>query len=82
MVKSLLVATLFAGGIAVSAGVAQAHPGDEGEAPGTSADMARMHELMEQGNPGMAQMHELMQEGNPGMTQMCERMHESAPDHA
>ncbi|MDT0276086.1 hypothetical protein [Blastococcus goldschmidtiae] len=79
MVKSLLVAALFAGGVAVPAGVAQAHTGDEG---GTPAGIGSMHELMEQGNPGMAQMHELMQEGNPGMTEMCERMHQSAPDHA
>jgi hypothetical protein len=76
MVRSLVVAVLVAGGVAVPAGVAQAHPGSGGgqEAPG----MTQMHELMEQGNPGMARMHELMQAGNPGMAQMCGQMHAGA----
>ena len=82
MAKSLLVAALFAGGIAVPAGVAQAHSGDAGGTPVAPPGMGQMHELMEQGNPGMARMHELMEQGNPGMTEMCERMRESAPDHA
>lgn len=79
--RSLVVAVLVAGGVAVPAGVAQAHPGSGGgqrDAPG----MAQMHELMEQGNPGMARMHELMQADNPGMVQMCERMHAGASDQA
>jgi hypothetical protein len=75
MVKCLL----FAGGIAIPAGVAEAQPGDEGRTPGTPAGMAQMHEPLEQGNPGMVQMYRLMPEGNPDMSQMCERMHESPP---
>jgi hypothetical protein len=83
MVRSLLVAALVTAGVAVSAGAAQAHPGGgEGGQPDAPAGMARMHELMEQGNPGMTRMHELMQDGNPGMTQMCELMHQGAPNHA
>ncbi len=80
MVRSLLVAALVAGGVTVPAGAAQAHAGggDSGS-PDAPAGMARMHELMEQGNPGMTRMHELMQEGNPGMTQMCELMHQRPP---
>ncbi|PLS75679.1 MAG: hypothetical protein CYG61_06045 [Actinobacteria bacterium] len=39
-----------------------------------SRGMARMHELMTEGNPGMARMHELMTEGNPGMARMHEQM--------
>ncbi|WP_164700803.1 hypothetical protein [Modestobacter sp. KNN46-3] len=76
MVRSLVVAVLVAGGVAVPAGVAQAHPGSGGQSQGPG--MAQMHELMEQGNPGMARMHELMQAENPGMAQMCERMHADA----
>ncbi|MCZ2818005.1 hypothetical protein [Modestobacter sp. VKM Ac-2984] len=82
MGKSLLVAALFTGVIAVPVGVAQAHSDDEGRTPGAPAGMAQMHELMEQGNPGMARMHELMEEGDPAMTRMCEQMHESTADHA
>jgi hypothetical protein len=80
-VRSLVVAVLVAGGVAVPAGAAQAHPGSDGgqsDAPG----MAQMHDLMEQGNPGMARMHELMQAGNPGMAQMCEQMHGGAAGHS
>lgn len=36
--------------------------------------MARMHELMVNGNPGMQRMHELSLEGNPGMQRMHELM--------
>lgn len=83
MVRSPLVAALVAGGVAVPARAAQAHPGGgDGGPPDAPAGMAQMHELMEQRNLGMTQMHELMQEGNPGMTQMCELMHQGAPDHA
>ncbi len=81
MVRSLVVAVLVAGGVAVPAGVAQGHPksgGGQPDAPG----MAQMHELMAQGNPGMARMHELMQAGNPGMAQMCEQMHAGASDQS
>jgi hypothetical protein len=67
MVRSLLVATLVAGGVAVPVGAAQAHPvGGEGGPSDAPAGMSQMHELMQQGNPGMAQMCELMHEGTPG----------------
>jgi hypothetical protein len=81
MVRSLVVAVLVAGGVAFPAGVSQAHPGSgvgQPDPPG----MARMHELMEQGNPGRARMHELMQARNPGRAQMCEQMHAGASDQS
>jgi hypothetical protein len=67
MVRSLLVAALVTGGVAVPAGAAQAQPGggDAGP-PDAPAEMAQMHERMEQGNPGMVQMCELMHQGTPG----------------
>jgi hypothetical protein len=43
--------------------------------------MARMHELMREGNPGMTRMHERMREGNPGMAQMHERMMAGPSNH-
>ena len=83
MVKSLLVAALVAGGVAVPVGAAQAHPGgDEGGPPASPTGMAQMHERMKQGNPGMARMHELMEADNPGMAQMCERIRQGAPERA
>ena len=66
MVRSLLVAALVAGGVAVPIGVAHAQPGGGGEGSDAPAGMVRMHELMQQGNPGMAQMCERMHEGTPG----------------
>lgn len=67
MVRSLLVAALVAGGVAVPVGAAQAHPGgSDGGPPDSPAGMAKMHELMEQGNPGMTQMCELMHQGARG----------------
>ena len=42
------------------------------QGPADNRGMARMHELMREGNPGMARMHELMREGNPGMARMHE----------
>lgn len=66
MVKSLLVAAVIAGAVAVPIRVAQAQPGGGGEGPDAPAGMVRMHELMQQGNPGMAQMCELMHEGTAG----------------
>lgn len=44
--------------------------------------MARMHELMTQGNPGMARMHELMAQGTPGMERMHELMMRGTPPSA
>lgn len=41
--------------------------------PGAGRGMARMHELMESGNPGMAQMHERMM-ANPGGRRGHEQM--------
>jgi hypothetical protein len=81
VVRSLVLAVLVAGGVAVPAGVAQAHPGGGGGQP-DAPGMPQMHELMEQGNPGMARMHELMQAGNPGMAQVCEQMHAGASDQS
>ena len=68
--RTLLVGTGVIG--ATAAIVTPAVAGNPDPTPPTPPGMARMHELMTQGNPGMARMDELMQAGNPGM----ERMHE------
>ncbi len=81
MMRSLAVAVLVAGGVAVPAGVAQAHPGG-GDGQPDAPRIGQMHQLMEQGNPGMARMHELMEQGNRGMVQMCEQMHAGDSDNA
>ena len=66
MVKSLFVAALVAGGVAVPVGTAQAHPGGgEGGPPASPTEMAQMHELMDADNPGMAQMCERIRQGAP-----------------
>ncbi len=81
MMMRSAVAVLVAGGVAVPAGVAQAHP-EGGDAHPDAPRIAQMHELMEQGNPGMARMHELMEQGNRGMVQMCEQMHVGVSDES
>lgn len=51
----------------------QAVAAADADDPGPTRGMARMHELMESGNPGMPQMHERMM-GNPGARRAHERM--------
>lgn len=81
--------TLFVGAGVIGAAAAIVAPAVASDpdpiqaAPTAPPGMARMHELMTQGNPGMARMHELMTAGNPGMERMHELMMRGAPpsDH-
>ena len=88
---------LTAAGLLVAGGAAGANPrpahGGAGALTGPAErgtghgnhDMARMHQLMSDDNPGMARMHELLPQGNPGMVRMHHRMAtaraQAAPSH-
>jgi len=73
---TLLAALATSGVLFTAAGTASAQDPAH-RAPRPVPGMARMHQLMTDGNPGMARMHQLMTDGNPGMARMHQLMTDS-----